>query len=196
MADRQWFALQVRYRQEFRVADHLKERGIEEYTPFLLSQRNWSDRTKNIRVPLFPGYTFCKVDPESRLLPILTMPGAIQFVGGSVPVSVPDQEIESIRKAIAGGGMLWVYPGLAMGEMVEVHCGPLAGCCGRIERVDDAAWALVISITLLQRSLAVAVDPAWVEVIPRNKRMQQIAQTKTASPDWAASSAARASHAG
>jgi transcription antitermination factor NusG len=196
MADRQWFALQVRYRQEFRVADQLKERGIEEYTPFLFRQRNWSDRTKNIRVPLFPGYTFCKIDPEARLLPILTMPGAIHFVGGSVPTSVPEEEIEWIRKAIAGGGMLWVYPGLATGEMVEVHCGPLAGCCGRIEKVDDAAWALVISITLLQRSLAVAVDPAWVEVIPRNKKVQQLAHQKTSGKDWTGSLAARASHAG
>jgi transcription antitermination factor NusG len=165
LLEKHWFALQVRYRQELRVEAQLSDRGIDAYTPFLSNPRLWSDRTKNVRVPLFAGYTFCRLDPSARLLPILSMPGVVHFVGGNAPAAIPDEEIDAIKKAVASGGMLWHYPGVAVGELVEVTLGPLAGCRGRIQSVDDRAWSLVISISLLQRSLAVAVDPAWVTVV-------------------------------
>jgi transcription antitermination factor NusG len=164
-----WFALQVARRQEFQVAKQLRKRGYEEYVPATTEKRAWSDRTKQVSLPLFPGYAFCRVDPSTRLLPILTTPGVMRFVCcGNSPTPIDNHEIESIRTAVASGGMLWRYPGLANGERVELTGGPLAGCLGKIERVDDKGWVLVVSISLLNRSVAVEIDPDWVTLVKIN----------------------------
>jgi transcription antitermination factor NusG len=120
------------------------------------------------------------------------MPGVVHFVGENSPAEIPDEEIEQVRKAVSSGGMLWQYPKLSTGEIVEVTYGPLAGCRGRIEKVDDKAWSLVISITLLQRSLAVSVEPDWVKVVPRSK-MPPAPVMRKGSSDVASRQSARAS---
>jgi transcription antitermination factor NusG len=165
----QWFALQVVQRREFQVAAQLRDRGFEDYVPARDERMAWSDRTKKVSLPLFPGYVFCRTDPSSHLLPILTTPGVMHFVGiGKAPTAIDDREIESIRRAVALGGMFWRYPKLAKGEQVELTGGPLAGCIGRIERVDDKNWLLVVTITLLQRAIGVEIEPEWATVVKKS----------------------------
>src|SRR5216684_1011727 len=74
-----WFALQVRARHEMGVAQHLCSRGYDWFLPLYKCRKRWSDRMKEVETPLFPGYLFCRFDPQERL-PILTSPGVIQVV--------------------------------------------------------------------------------------------------------------------
>ena len=65
-----WFAVQVRTKHEPRVLNFLKSSGYELFLPLHTSRRRWSDRIKNVETALFPGYLFCRFDPQERL-PIL-----------------------------------------------------------------------------------------------------------------------------
>src|SRR5438309_7600393 len=87
----QWYALQLRTRFEKVVAMHLRGKGYEEYLPTFKSRRQWSDRVKEIELPLFPGYIFCKLDATNRL-PVLVIPGVISVVSfGGSPMAVPER---------------------------------------------------------------------------------------------------------
>src|SRR5438105_3472048 len=89
----QWYALQVRPRFEKVVARHLQHKGYSGYLPVYKSRRRWSDRMKEIEMPLFSGYTFCKFDAQNRL-PILIIPGVLSIVGiGKHPTPMTVDEI-------------------------------------------------------------------------------------------------------
>jgi len=77
---RQWFALRVKSNCETVVAASVRHKGLEEFLPMYTSCHRWSDRLKSVKLPLFPGYIFCRINPKFRL-PVLTVPGALQFFG-------------------------------------------------------------------------------------------------------------------
>jgi transcription antitermination factor NusG len=160
-----WFALQVRMRYETCVADHLKGKGYEWFLPLYKTRRRWSDRVKEVDSPLFPGYLFCRFDPFDRL-PILKTPGVTQIVGyNHVPIPVDEQEIESIRNLVASGVPNFPCAYLEIGSKVRIEAGALRGIEGILTELKGKR-RLVLSITLLQRSVAVEIDSDVVSAVP------------------------------
>ena len=158
-----WLAVQTRSRYESFAATHLGGIGYEVFLPIYQCRRQWSDRVKQLDMPLFPGYLFCRFDPCNRL-PILSTPGVIQVVGiGKKPVPVAESEITAIQTLIRSGlpSCPWAFSHL--GQPVRIERGPLAGAEGILTGFRGR-HRLVLSITLLQRSVAVEVDDAWVSV--------------------------------
>lgn len=156
-----WFALQTRCRHENMVALQLRGKGYEPFLPVYKSRRRWSDRVKEIDQPLFPGYLFCRFDPLDRM-PILVIPGVVQIVGiGKQPIPIDDEEIAGIQAAVQSGLPREAWPYQQVGEKVRVECGPLRGVEGILLNIKSS-HRLILSVTLLQRSVAVEVDEAWV----------------------------------
>jgi transcription antitermination factor NusG len=156
-----WFALQVRTRHEGCVADYLDGKGYESFLPLYKCRKRWSDRIKEVETPLFPGYLFCRFDPEERL-PILKTPGVIQIVGynhSSTPVD--ETEISAIQTLVATGIPNRPWPFLHAGDTVRIQSGPLRGLQGVLVSFKGNC-RLVLSLTLLQRSVAVEIDSAFV----------------------------------
>jgi len=157
-----WYALQIQPRLASVASAALSAKGYEEYFPRYRSRRCWSDRVKEQEVPLFPGYVFCRFDPQDRLVPVLTTPGVLAIVGhGRTPCSIADEEIEAIKTLLACGLAVNPYPYVDLGARVLVEHGPLAGIEGIVVSTEKV-HRLVVSITLLQRSVAVEIDRAWV----------------------------------
>src|ERR1700693_3660828 len=95
-----WFAIHVRARREKDVAERLSGTGYEWFLPLYKCRRRWSDRIKELEAPLFPGYLFCRFDPQDRL-PILKTPGVIQIVGvNRTPVAVDEAEISAVQTMV------------------------------------------------------------------------------------------------
>ena len=164
-----WFALQTRCRYESFVAKQLRHKGYDILLPLYECRRRWSDRIKELELPLFPGYLFCRFNPLDRF-PIVVTPGVLQVVGiGKSPVPVDDAEIAAIQTAVQSGLPRQPWPFLQIGQRVRVECGPLCGLEGIL--VDfKGRHRLVLSATLLQRSVAVEMDAAWVSPIPKQHR--------------------------
>ncbi len=136
---------------------HLRDRGYEEFAPSYKIEKRWSDRIKQIEQFLFPGYIFCRFDPNDRL-PILTAPGVVDVVGfGKLPEHVPDAEIERVRRMVESGLLVSPYPYVQVGQAVLIDRGPLAGVEGILVEVKGKL-RLVVSINLLQRSVSAEVD--------------------------------------
>jgi len=156
-----WYALRVRSRHENTVASHLQARGFESFVPLYKSLRRWSDRFREIELPLFPGYVFCQFNLLNRL-PIVTVPGIVHVVGiGRIPVAIAQTEIAAIQTAIKSGLPRQPWPCLEIGNRVRIEYGPLSGIEGILSGFRGHQ-RLVLSVTLLQRSVAVQVDQAWV----------------------------------
>jgi transcriptional antiterminator NusG len=152
--DKCWFALQVRPRYEFLAASILRSKGFEEFLPSYKSKRQWSDRRKEIELPLFPGYVFCRFDVRIQA-PILTTPGVMRVVGANW--AIPDSEIEAIQMVMKRRVPATPCEYLKIGTKVEVISGPLTGVCGiLISRSNQ--YRLILSVTLVQNSISVEVD--------------------------------------
>jgi transcription antitermination factor NusG len=155
-----WFALRVRSHYEAAVKTHLEYRGFETFLPTYSSRRRWSDRVKDIEVPLFTGYLFCRLNPLNRL-PVVSAPGVVHIVGiGRRPVPVAECEIAAIQAAIKSGLPRQPWPFMRLGERVRIERGPLSGVEG-ILLGFKGQQRLVLSVTLLQRSVAVQIEQDW-----------------------------------
>ena len=159
-----WFALRVRSNYERITVTHLRERGYEEFAPSYKVERRWSDRTKQIDRFLFPGYIFCRFDPNERL-PILTAPGVVDVVGfGKTPEPIPHTEIQRVRTMVDSGLMVTPYPYVQVGQAVLIERGPLTGVEGILVEVKGKV-RLVVSVNLLQRSVSAEVDRTSIRPI-------------------------------
>ena len=155
--NRQWYALYVNVRREKVTAAALHNRGFEKFLPFGRTRRRWSDRIKELEVPLFSRYLFCRFNVQERHR-VLTTPGIEYIVGiGKIPVPVPDVEISAMETVMNAGVTTQPWPFLQTGQWVRIEEGALSGLEGIL--LDfRAGCRLVISVTLLQRSVAVEID--------------------------------------
>ena len=161
-----WYAIRVRSQHEDIVARHLRVRGMESFLPLYKQRHKWSDRFKVIELPLFPGYVFCQFNPANRL-PVLTVPGVVHVVGiGQNPTPVDDNEIMALRVAVNSGFPTQPWPFLEVGQWVRVEQGPLSGAEGILLSVRREQ-RIVLSITLLQRSVAVEIDRECVRPLQK-----------------------------
>jgi transcription antitermination factor NusG len=156
-----WYVLRVKAGREKSVASLLRSKGFIEFLPLYVSCRRWSDRTKQIDLPLFPGYVFCRFDAYHRL-PLLTTPGVSHILGmGGIPEPADEEEIAALQCVVRSGLLLQPWPFLRVGERVTLQEGPLRNVQGVLTEIKGAR-TLIVSITLLQRSVAVRVDRAEV----------------------------------
>jgi transcription antitermination factor NusG len=156
-----WYALQVRPRFEKIIASTLLNKGYEGFLPLYRHRSRWSDRIKEVQLPLFPGYLFCRFDVNKRL-PILITPGVLHVVGiGKTPHPVDDDEIAALQTIVLSSLQAEPRAYLAVGRKVRIEIGPLAGVEGILAALKGA-HRLVVSVSLLQRSVSVEIDESWV----------------------------------
>jgi transcription antitermination factor NusG len=156
-----WFAILTKTGREKNATLLLENSGFECYLPVSKSSRKWSDRMKEIAVPLFPGYLFCRMNPNDRL-PVLITPGVVQIVGtGKTPIPIEEEEIAAIQRVGSSGLSTMPWPYLRVGQMARIAEGPLRGMSGIVVRIKSGL-KLVLSVQLLQRSIAVEIDRTWI----------------------------------
>jgi len=152
-----WFALTVKPRHEKAATAYLGRKGLEAYLPLYKARRRWSDRFREVEMCLFPGYVFCRFHFANRL-DVLNVPSVHSVVGfGDRETPVSEQEIDSIRTILASGAPVLPWNFVKVGERVRIVDGSLCGIEGVLVRERDA-WRVVVSVDLLQRSVAVEID--------------------------------------
>ena len=143
------------------VARTLESKGFETLLPLYKTQHRYAARSKVSDLPLFPGYVFCRFNVLTRL-PILTTPGVTQILGtGNTPLALSEEEIVSLRVAIQADIPLQPFPFLQAGQRVRIEEGALRGVVGLVVRIKDCV-RLILSITLLQRSVLLEIDRSHV----------------------------------
>jgi len=158
----EWFALKVQSRYKEKVKESLRGKGFKVMFPQYTSVRQYSDRLKKIALPLFPGYVFCQMD-QNRRLPVLITPGVeyvVGFCGRMEPI--PQQQIDALESLSTAELDSQPWPYLAIGDRIRIAAGALAGVEGFLIRTQGTD-RLILSIEMLQRSIAVCIERTWVQ---------------------------------
>ena len=138
-------------------------RGMETFLPLYEECRIWTDRRKRIEMPVFPGYLFCRLQYSQRLSALNT-PGIRSIVRfNDRDAVIPEEQIEAVQKLLDAGLPVEPWPYLPAGAMVRILSGPLAGIQGTVLR-EKSSLRVIVSVELLQRSVAVEIDRAGVKL--------------------------------
>jgi transcription antitermination factor NusG len=163
-----WFALWVRSHFEQLVCDQLTARGFHMFLP---TMRIWSRRGGRrhvVSIPMFPGYLFVRheMDKNSHVQ-ILGARGVVKVLGeGWDRLARIDQaEVDAIQQLHGADVPVFPHVYLREGQHVRIVEGPLAGLQGVLVQSKPSKGLLVVSVELLQRSVAVEVDCTLVEPV-------------------------------
>jgi len=157
-AIQQWFAVRTKSNREAEVTRALNGKGLDAWFP-----RYKECKAKGVVYgrAAFPGYVFCRLD-VTRRMPVLTTPGVIGLVSsGKIPLPIDHDEMSSLRLVMESSLPVGPHSYMQAGDRVRITDGPLTGADGYIVRTD--VDHLVVCITLLQRSVCVAVENDWLE---------------------------------
>lgn len=148
-----WYAVQARANFEQLASTALIGKGYEVLLPTYVRRGVNDNKSKNR--PLFPGYLFCRMSPEAGGK-IVTSPGVIRvvtFAGNWIPID--DIEMETVRRITTSLVTREPWRYIPNGVRVRIENGPLKGVTGVVE---SNGCKLVVSVTLLQRAVAVKLD--------------------------------------
>jgi transcription antitermination factor NusG len=170
-----WYALQVRAARETLVAELLQGKGYNVFLPTYRPRRQRPDKGKHDRAqPLFPGYLFCRLVLKDRSVPVITTRFVQRIVRiGTTPSPISDEDLQAVQTVCESGLPYGPFPYPEPGCMVRITEGPLAGLQGTLVRLAGHD-RLVISISMLRRSVAVQISADWADLIsPRSMQAQQ-----------------------
>ena len=164
--DAGWYAVWTRSQCERVVTEDLGARGFHVLAPEAIAWIRRGRRRRREPVPLFPGYVFVRheLDRDSHVA-ILKARGVVRLLGPATggPTRIPDEEIEAIARVATLNIPVFRHPYLTIGRRVRITAGPFRGLEGILLRSDPVKGVLVLSVHLLQRSVAVEVDCTLVE---------------------------------
>lgn len=160
-----WYAVWTRSHCEQIAADQLASRG---HTVFLPKTLKWGrglrGRVKS-QQPLFPGYFFLRAALDKGThVDVLKARGVVRVLGASWDrlAPVPDDEMEAIQRVVGCGQPAFRYAALTAGQPVRIVEGPLEGLDGHFVAARPSQGLFLVSVSLLQRSVATTVDASCV----------------------------------
>lgn len=161
-----WYAVQTRARHERVVIQRFQDKGLTAFLPVVTEKRRWSDRWKEVELPLFSCYVFVKImaTNEDRLR-VLCTDSVFDFVGATRQgTPIPDEQIEAVQ-TIVTERMNWeTFPFLKIGQRVRIRSGSLTGVEGILVS-RNGKRSVVVSVDAIQRSLAVRVEGYEIEAV-------------------------------
>jgi transcription antitermination factor NusG len=163
-AERRWYAAYTCANHEKSVAKQLEARSVEPFLPVYEKLSRWKDRRVKVQLPLFSGYVFVRMRLEEKLR-VLQVPGLVRLVGfNGQPTPLADDEVEAMRNGLGEGVLAEPCPYLQVGRRVRIKSGALRGLEGVLLKKKHG-YRFVLSLELIQRSIAVEVDAADLEAI-------------------------------
>jgi len=165
-----WYAVNTKSRHEDKANTLLVQKSIETFLPKMEVWSKRKDRRKRIEVPMFSGYLFVNIDDltNEKKVDVLRTYGVVRMLGkpnSYVPVPVPDAQIEAIQRILDSKLEIeaCMYP--KVGEKARIADGSFKGIEGVVVRTDLKKSLFVVSIDLMQRSVAIHLEGFQIEKI-------------------------------
>jgi len=155
-----WYAIHTRSHFEQKVFDGISGKSVEVFLPKIQVMSRRKDRRKKIMIPLLPGYVFVRfeMDPEVYWEIIKTV-GVVRMIGFmGKPVSAKDEEINALMILNGTDRTVHNQSFMKAGDRVMIMEGPIKGLVGFYLRHKGQSEKVVVSVELLQRSLAVEIE--------------------------------------
>lgn len=155
-----WFAVWTRNQCEPKVAAALQRKALEVFLPNVTVPSTRRDRVRVLARPLFPGYLFVHAAPSHETyIRVASTDGVVRLLGEGWDAlhRIPDAEVDAVRRIVSTSARARAVPWIRVGDRVRIVAGPLAGLEGFVQAHRDGKATFVVSVDLLQRSVAVEV---------------------------------------
>ncbi|TVR43429.1 MAG: UpxY family transcription antiterminator [Bacteroidia bacterium] len=162
-----WYAIYTRSRFEKRTYHFLREKGVEVYLPLVKRWRIWSDRKKQVEIPLVPSYLFVRTVAENHhtYFDILNTPGVVRFICfEGKAVSIPENQIDTLKRLNGEGvDMACLRSCPPPGSPVRIIHGPMKGLEGEVISVGKNK-NLILRLNALDKCINLKIPLAMAEV--------------------------------
>ena len=155
LANRAWYVLHTRPRQEKSLARYLRSANVPYFLPTIPRRKQSRDRISTAHVPLFPGYLFLHGDREERLTAL-----ASNRVAQSLAVHEQERlwdDLRQIDRLLGAGLPVATETRLSPGTPVEITTGPLAGMCGTVIRTGSGR-RFVVRVDFIHQGASVMLE--------------------------------------
>jgi transcriptional antiterminator RfaH len=160
-----WYAVWTRNQCETKVEEGLRQKRHDVFLPLLRVPSRRRDRRVVLAQPLFPGYLFLRFAPSREsYISVASTDGVVRILGERWDALHPvdDAQVDAVRRIVADGTDARAVPWIHTGDPVEIIGGPLVGTRGRVREWRPGRATFVVSVDLLQRSVAAEVDAALI----------------------------------
>ena len=167
-ASERWYAVWTRSQCEPKVEEGLRRRRFEVFLPCVSVSSRRRDRRKILARPLFPGYVFLRFAlSREGYIRVASTDGVVRIIGERWDAlhPIPDEQVEAVRRLVSSGDRARAVPWIGAGDCVRIVAGPLEGLEGRVQLWHRGRATFVVSVDLLQRSVAVEVAAEVVEKV-------------------------------
>jgi transcriptional antiterminator RfaH len=154
-ADRRWWVLHTKPRQEKALSRRLFEQQLPYFLPLQRRRTLMRGRAMTSYAPLFPSYVFQFSNEQER--------GSALATGRVVQtLPVTDQqrlwtELNQIHRLLDSGRAVAAEQGLTPGALVEICSGPLTGLRGKI-LTTASGRRFVVQVDFIQRGASVLLE--------------------------------------
>ena len=140
-----WYVLYVKPKQEKKVAQNLKNIGVEVFCPMITEIRQWSDRKKKVELPLFKSYVFVRIPHTDRQM-VFDVPGIVRYLFWlGKPAVVRDEEIETIRQWLQDDRIDTLeLSRLVPGKEIKIKKGPLKNQKVVVKEVGSKRLSMIL----------------------------------------------------
>lgn len=157
-----WYVAETHPCLEPHAVMHLTKQGFKPWLPTCLVRKAVRGKVVEVVLPLFPCYLLVQLDLGiDRWRTIRSTRGVKRLLGNNPerPVAVEKGVMAVLLERFGDGPV--ADPDMAVGSLVRVMEGPLAGCLGNM--VSSAQDRVRILMRLLGRDTVCTVPYGWVE---------------------------------
>jgi transcription antitermination factor NusG len=163
-----WYAIHTKSRHEELVNSGLTSKFYHAFLPKIEVWSKRKDRRKRIHIPMFPGYLFVELDriTNENKLDILKTFGVVRILGkfvGHEPIPIPDEKIDAIQRLVSSKVEVRHFQYPKVGETARIIDGPFKGIEGTVLQTELDKELFVISVDILQRSVAIRLQGFQIE---------------------------------
>lgn len=166
----EWYIAYTYPKQEKKVHQLLSGyRQVHSFLPLQTTYRQWSDRVKKIRQPLFPNYIFVKTS-LNQLGSLQNMDGVVRFLSfDNKYAKITEKEIKSIQLMLDNcpESIVREEDVFKTGEKVRVVQGPFKGFVGELFK-NGSKSRLNVRIAAINQNLSFEIPSYCVERIPNH----------------------------
>jgi transcriptional antiterminator NusG len=140
-----WYAIYTAPRAEKKVSERLSALGIEHYLPLQKVKRHWSDRIKEVTVPIINGYIFVNIALQDTRK-VTAVYGALSFIQkAGIPITIPDNQITRMKNMVDFATEIVEFSTeeFDKGETITINKGPLQGLMGELVELNGKHKVLI-----------------------------------------------------
>jgi len=154
-----WVVATTHPNSEAIAREHLERQGFDVYCPQIRKRRSHARKVEMVLRPLFPGYVFIRLVPQSpSWRPIQSTTGIRALVRfGDEPAVLDGSFIQSLKAREQDGAVVRPATPFKVGQEVKIDDGPLSGLMARILSLDDKDRITVL-LDVMNRGVKAFVD--------------------------------------